>query len=1589
MFHKHKYKLFKFKNNKYCFPSKYRKAMSQWGFTLIEMAVVLIIVGIVISMITTVLPTLIQSSKIKKAQATLEKVNYAIQGYITANSRLPFADNGTTGVEDSGTPTYFGNLPFITLGLSSGDDAWGNRIRYGVNINLTTTNSSTFPAALSSACTPFNAATLHINHQGGTLTNIAYVIVSGGPKDEDVSNGFFDGKNEVTDAEYDDPDRIISVNVYDDLMISRSCTEVSGSQGIGLGTPTSTSTGVENTDTLCSDTIDNDSDGKTDCHDQDCCGSGVTATLCPTCPPQNAVAIVTTPDPITQGTVGQTNYSHTFQATGGSGYYFWYLDSISPAISGLTVNLWSGNFSGSVNSCAGTYQVAVRAEDRYDSSKTNSNTFSFVLANDTLSISPVPSGGGETSPDFTVNASTFTQNFSVSGSYIGSFNWSISWVASDPNGFQIVSQSDTTAKFEKFESTTQGSYTFRIAVTDSTCSDNTFTTDSYTINITADGVTGPIPVGMESQWRFDECDTWAGTSYDVVDTLGDTNHYGKAMGSMSAAHAGKVCRAARFDGSDDKIMSQVLTGDDTMTFTNVVTLACWFKSPGGGGGSPRLVEFSDAAGSSSNSTALCYDNDGSLRGWVASEGGTRGGNADYSGTLYTDNTWHHAVYTYSDTNGGKLYVDGELKDTATDNLTSDIHDAETFVIGGYYPNNSHGFVGLIDEVMVYSRELTASEVSELYQSTRTSCSADCYTDPIAEYRMENFSWDGTAEEVTDSGTGGSNGAAANLGTGSLPTQTTASEGRVCRAGSFSRVDENNGGYLDFGDPADGDLDPGTSNMSISAWIKWNGSLGSNIIYNKENLYEAQVTGGYVRYAWQPEWDWIGGNSFTIAQDTWTYVTTVYDGFEQILYKDGVRVFSRDETGSISTNSNKFLIGARGSGSPRDFFGGLIDEVKIYKRALAENEINADKDETRNCSLTSVIISTTSIADGTINSAYSAELSANGGSTPYNWAIVAPNPVPGLSVATNLDYTGTLQGTTNVCAGIYNITLRVTDSGASIDEKTYALTVVNGTLSISPAPGSSPDFTCSSSTFYQDFIVSGPRLGDMGTWAVVWLASNDPGGFELSSPAASSIRFRKINTSSTGNYFFKITAQDSTCASNTIDSGYYSLTISGSGTDVPYYNQLEAEWRLDECTWSASGDVTDYSGNSLNGTAQAGADTTAVGKVCRAGVFDGAADYIDMGNVLNNVFGTGSNAFSVTAWIYPTALNAGASNHDTQNCFFAKASDSDNDNLELGVSTDGSLHLYIHTANRNTDTDFGVGGIVLNSWSFVAVTYDDGEVTVTINGTTHTDTTTWNGGSNLEDADGSLITIGSTQNTDTYFQGSIDEVFVYSRALSAQDIQTLYTLTPACPGTSCYTDPVIKYMMEENSWSDGSPDVLDTMGAYNGTGNNSVNTAIDGSCRAGSFDSSQSQYINCGNVPISGDITVSCWLKGTSGTWVPFHKDGCFTFIIRATDNISYADSTDWSYANFGNHDIDFTFDAWNHVVVSKTGSTVKIYQNGVLKLTQTFGGTINTNSNNLMIGSYSGSSYYYDGVMDEVIMWNRGLSESTIKNLYDAGRCAE
>jgi hypothetical protein len=77
----------------------------------------------------------------------------------------------------------------------------------------------------------------------------------------------------------------------------------------------------------------------------------------------------------------------------------------------------------------------------------------------------------------------------------------------------------------------------------------------------------------------------------------------------------------------------------------------------------------------------------------------------------------------------------------------------------------------------------------------------------------------------------------------------------------------------------------------------------------------------------------------VPVDRWSHVAVTYDGATLRLYVDGRQAASRAITGAIQTPSNPVWIG--GNLPYGEHFDGLIDEVRIYDRALSQREIRRD------------------------------------------------------------------------------------------------------------------------------------------------------------------------------------------------------------------------------------------------------------------------------------------------------------------------------------------------------------------------------------------------------------------------------------------------------------------------------------------------------------------------------------------------------------------------------------------------------------------------------------------------------------------------
>ena len=117
------------------------------GFTLLEMAIVLLILGLALAATVMPLNRMFQSSQLSANQERLDAAREALLTFAAVNGRLPCPDRTGDGREDQRAAAdppsfgcagniYEGFLPWATLGVQQ-TDYWGTRLRYRVSAEFT------------------------------------------------------------------------------------------------------------------------------------------------------------------------------------------------------------------------------------------------------------------------------------------------------------------------------------------------------------------------------------------------------------------------------------------------------------------------------------------------------------------------------------------------------------------------------------------------------------------------------------------------------------------------------------------------------------------------------------------------------------------------------------------------------------------------------------------------------------------------------------------------------------------------------------------------------------------------------------------------------------------------------------------------------------------------------------------------------------------------------------------------------------------------------------------------------------------------------------------------------------------------------------------------------------------------------------------------------------------------------------------------------------------------------------------------------------------------------------------------------------
>ncbi len=412
------------------------------------------------------------------------------------------------------------------------------------------------------------------------------------------------------------------------------------------------------------------------------------------------------------------------------------------------------------------------------------------------------------------------------------------------------------------------------------------------------------------------------------DESGNGNNGTVNGATLTTDRFGNANSAYSFNGSSDFIN---VPDSNTLDLTNKMTLCAWTKV------SEIRSHYSDfllGKGRSSIGTGYGlnnYDysgNDGTPQGpSIVLHNGTDMGYAVSDVSKAILNKWQFIVGTY-DGQVFNIYVDGVLCNSFNNNVAMTlINSTEPLNIGRETSGLARYHKGLIDDVRIYNRPLTASEVKELYDSEKPQPS-----DLVAYYPFN-----GNANDESGNG---------NNGTVTGATLATDRFGNANSAyyfdGSSNFIEVNSSISLD---------QTSMTAITYSVWFSPDDTCGSGVD-NQRLLYVCDTphtgqndidykfsTGKAVVCYYNPTgWYDLTGNT-QLDKKIWHNIVVVYDytASSTKIYVNGV--LDGETTALVGKPLNAGLTLGRSVGNPW-FYKGLIDDVRIYNRALSAEEVAA-------------------------------------------------------------------------------------------------------------------------------------------------------------------------------------------------------------------------------------------------------------------------------------------------------------------------------------------------------------------------------------------------------------------------------------------------------------------------------------------------------------------------------------------------------------------------------------------------------------------------------------------------------------------------
>jgi hypothetical protein len=412
-----------------------------------------------------------------------------------------------------------------------------------------------------------------------------------------------------------------------------------------------------------------------------------------------------------------------------------------------------------------------------------------------------------------------------------------------------------------------------------------------------------------------------------------------------------------------------------------------------------------------------------------------------------------------------------------------------------------------------------------------------------------------------------------------------------------------------------------------------------------------------------------------------------------------------------------------------------------------------------------------------------------------------------------------------------------------------------------------------------------------------------------------------------------------------------------GADSAFSSNI-ALYQLDG---NANDTTGDYNGTATN-------VTYSTGQFGQAAVFNGSTSFID-----TNIDSSIGNSYSISLWFNSN------SNASTWKQLTGLDNDTYNYTAFISRQANGTLN-FIGSDDGSNVTATGTTVTSINQWYHVVAVKDGTTTKLYLDGQEEATgsanaTTSWLG---------SLILGKYFGTTNQSFNGKIDQVRIFNRGITPEEVSILYNETNAS---------------DINPLSDGSGvalytldyDASDAGGLYDGTPTD-VEFGVGGQINYGARFNGSSAYISSSNIlDTSSAFSYSLWVKpNTIATYdylIGHQQAGSPYAGVGLLGNASNTFALALAGGSPQIMTPSLTLGAWTHLVLTHDGSgNYTCYTNDNGSPITYSGATSNNSSNPFRLGFSSVSGWgYYDGDIDQVRIFSKALSSSEVSKLYGNG----